>query len=183
MWMEGVGSRFAQPSENIQVLTLAPGSRVADFGAGSGAYTLALAQMVGRDGKVYAVEVQKELAEKLAAQAIENGLSNVETIWGDIDRVGGSKIVENSLDAVVISNVLFQSEDKTALAKEAFRVLKSGAKALVIDWSASFNGMGPSSAELVTATQGKAIFIEAGFVFITELSAGAQHWGIVVQKP
>lgn len=181
--MEGVGSRFAQPSENIQVLTLAPGSRVADFGAGSGAYTLALAQMVGRDGKVYAIEVQKELTEKLATQAIERGLSNIETIWGDIDRVGGSNIVENSLDALVISNVLFQSEDKTALAREAFRVLKSGGKALIIDWSASFSGMGPSSAEVVTVTQGKAIFIEIGFVFISEFNAGAQHWGIVVQKP
>lgn len=181
--MEGEGAHFAQPSENIHVLALAPGSRVADFGAGSGAYTLALAEVVGHDGKVYAVEVQKELAEKLAAQAIERGLSNIETIWGDIDRVGGSKIVENSLDAVVISNVLFQSEDKTSLAKEALRVLKSGGKALIIDWSASYSGMGPSSAEVVTVTQGKALFIEAGFVFITEFSAGSQHWGIVVQKP
>ncbi len=181
--MEGEGARFAQPSENIQVLALAPGSRVADFGAGSGAYTLALAEAVGRDGKVYAIEVQKELTEKLATQAIERGLSNIETIWGDIDRVGGSNIVENSLDALVISNVLFQSEDKTALAREAFRVLKSGGKALIIDWSASFSGMGPSSAEVVTVTQGKAIFIEIGFVFISEFNAGAQHWGIVVQKP
>jgi len=181
--MVGEGVNFAQPSENVRMLELAPSARVADFGAGSGAYTFVAAELIGHDGKVYAVEVQKELAEKLATQAIERGFSNIETIWGDIDRVGGSKIVENSLDAVIISNVLFQSENKQSLAREAFRILKSGGKVLVIDWSASFGGIGPSSAEVVTATQGKAIFIETGFTFEKEFSAGAHHWGIIVRKP
>ncbi len=174
---------FAEPKENLKVLELAHGACVADFGAGSGAYTLAAAALVGRDGKVYAVDVQKELVEKLASQAIELGFSNVDAIWGDIDRVGGSRITEGAVDAVVISNILFQSEDKPSLAREAFRVLKPGGKALVIDWSGSFGGLGPVAAAVVNVTQGKSIFIEAGFELLREFDAGAHHWGIIMRKP
>ena len=181
--MVAVAANFADPKENLKVLDIAPGARVADFGAGSGAYSFAAAALVGREGKVYAVEVQKELVDTLASAAIEQGFSNIEAFWGDLNRVGGSHIAEASIDAVIISNILFQSEDKRSIAQEALRILKPGGTALVIDWSGSFGGLGPSAAAVVNATQGKSLFIEAGFELVGECNAGAQHWGIIMRKP
>lgn len=175
-------SGFANPDDNIKHLELAPGSRVADFGAGSGAYTLAAARAVGERGKVYAVDVQKELLTKLSARATSEGLPTVEVIWGDVDRVGGSKILDATMDAVVVSNILFQSEDKQALMLEVKRVLKPGGKALVIDWSESFGGIGPNPAHVVTKDEAKKIITEVGLTVLKECPVGAHHWGLVATR-
>ena len=48
---------FSAPEKNIEQLGLSPKQVVADFGAGSGAYTLAAAMALKGTGKVYAIEV------------------------------------------------------------------------------------------------------------------------------
>lgn len=176
-------SNFANPDENIKALALTPGSRVADFGAGSGAYAIAAARIVGDRGRVYAIDIQKELLSTLAEKARGAGVDNVEVIWGDADRVGGTKILESTMDAVILSNILFQSEEKLSLALEAKRVLKPGGKVLLIDWSESFGGLGPSPAHIVPKEEGERVFVEAGFSKLSDLNAGAHHWGTVFTKP
>lgn len=175
-------STFASPETNITQLELAPGSRVADFGAGSGAYTLAAAHAVTDRGKVYAVDVQKELLTKLSAHASAEGVGNVEIIWGNLDRVGGSKILDETMDAVIVSNILFQSEDKQSLLLEAKRIVRPGGKVLIIDWSESFGGIGPNPAHVVTLEEGKKLLSEAGLSISKEFNAGAHHWGVVALK-
>lgn len=172
-------TNFANPEANIKQLELAPGSRVADFGAGSGVYTLAAARAVGERGKVYAVDVQKELLTKLSSHASAENVNNVEVIWGDLDRVGGSKILDETMNAVILSNILFQSEDKQALLLEAKRVLAPGGRVLIIDWSESFGGLGPSPAHVVSLAEAKKMITEAGLSISKEFNAGAHHWGVV----
>lgn len=167
---------FADPAQNIQHFGLAAGMKVADFGAGAGAYTLLLAKRV-EDGKVYAIDVQKELLERLAREARAKHISNVEVVWGDIEKVGGTKLRDGSLDAVIISNVLFQAKAGYSVALEAARVLRLGGVAIVIDWSDSFGGLGPHPADVITADKAEKIFAEAGFKLIGEFPAGPHHWG------
>jgi 16S rRNA A1518/A1519 N6-dimethyltransferase RsmA/KsgA/DIM1 with predicted DNA glycosylase/AP lyase activity len=56
---------FADPIVNLRQVNLMPGMTVVDFGAGSGAYTLPAAELVAPTGKVYAVEIQKDLLETI----------------------------------------------------------------------------------------------------------------------
>ena len=60
---------FSDPQKNIQQFGLIEGMKVADLGAGSAAYTLATAKQVGNSGRVYAVEVQKELISNIKNSA------------------------------------------------------------------------------------------------------------------
>jgi ubiquinone/menaquinone biosynthesis C-methylase UbiE len=173
---------FSDPAHNIEQLGLPERSHIADFGAGSGAYTIAAAKAVKNFGKVYAVEVQKELAMRIKALARTEGLENVEALWGDIERAGGTKLADASVDAVIISNVLFQAEDKKGVVEEAKRVLKSGGKALVVDWSESFGNMGPSASAVFAKDAARKLFEAAGFSILRDISAGAHHWGFIAQK-
>ena len=59
---------FSNPEQNVLQLGLREGMRVADFGAGSGAYSLASGKKVGHTGHVYAIEVQKNLVKKLESE-------------------------------------------------------------------------------------------------------------------
>src|SRR5690606_13333033 len=121
------------------------GMRVADFGAGSGQYSFALAEAVTGAGKVYSVDVQKNLLAKIKNESIKRHLLSIEPVWGDIDKQGGSTLRDNSCDVVVMANILFQLEQKETALKEAYRVLKPRGRLLIVDWSESFGGIGPSS--------------------------------------
>lgn len=173
---------FTKPEDNIAALGIYEGMIVADLGAGTGAYTIPLAERVGETGRVYAVEVQKEFLTNIKNAADARGFKNVEVLWGDIERVGGTKIKDGAVDAVVISNVLFLAEDKDGLLREASRILKTGGKLLLIDWGDSFNNLGPSPAMVVTKDEARALCEGAGFVFKNEVPVGEHFYGLLMLR-
>lgn len=173
---------FADPVENLKNLDIKEGFKVADFGAGSGFYTLGLTGRVGTTGRVYAIDVQKDLLEKLKNRAKEDRLDNLEVIWADLDVLGGTRLPNSSLDAVVISNVLFQSENRDNLTAEALRVLKPDGEALVIDWADSYGGLGPRPDQIIKPDLAEAMFTKNGFALIKSFDAGPHHWGLLFKK-
>ena len=178
-----MASGFANPERNISQIGIVSGMKVADFGAGSGAYTLALAHSVGAGGRVYAIEVQQDLLKKIKNLAEAQGYRNVDVIWGDFERNGGSKLAEMSLDVVILSNTLFQLDDKRGAILEANRVLRNGGQLVVIDWSESFGGMGPQKTDVVTKESAKDLCSGSGFDFVREFNAGSHHYGLLYRKP
>lgn len=170
---------FTKPEQNILRLGLTEGMRVADFGAGTGYYSRAASARVGYTGKVYAIEVQKDLVKKLESEIKHWGLLNIECIWGDIETRGGTKISDHSMDAVIVSNILFQVEDKLGLIDEAKRILKKGGKVLLVDWSGALGSIGPTAPNIVTDSMAKELFEKRGFTFTEKISTTAHHYGII----
>lgn len=173
---------FLNPSKVLQACHLHEGMRVADFGTGSGFFTRAAARMVGEGGVVWAVDIHRELLPRVKNLSLGEGLQNVEVIHGDVEKVGGTRLPEEQFDFVIIGNLLFSSEHKEALAKEAARVLKYGGRALVIDWSSSFGGLGPHPEHVILAPHARKLFEDAGFAYVDDVPAGAYHWGFLVRK-
>ena len=174
---------FSDPRKNVGELELREGVRVADFGAGSGHYVNVLAKVVGESGRVYAIDIQKDLLRRIKNLSSNEHAGNIEVIWGDIEESGGSKLAEESMDAVVISNLLFQVEHRRAVVDEAKRVLKRGGKVLLVDWADSFGGLGPRSGDVVKSESARALFGEAGFSLERELAdAGEHHYGFIFKK-
>src|SRR3989344_5519467 len=120
---------FSDPVKNLKALGLRENSIVADLGAGTGFYSIAAGHMVPK-GKVYAVEIDKEYLSTIKNKAKEAHVNNVEILWGNIEKRGGTKIGDGIVDAVIASNVFFQVEDKDELIKEIKRILKIGGKVL-----------------------------------------------------
>lgn len=170
---------FSNPEQNVAQLGLMHGMTVADFGAGTGAYSKASGNIVGYSGKVYAIEVQKNLVHKLESEIKHWGISNVDCIWGDIEKKHGTKLADRSVDAVIVSNVLFQCEDKLGLIDEAKRILKPQGKVLLIDWSESFGGMGPAPEHVLKEEKAYELFTKRGFKAVQNIRAGAHHYGII----
>jgi len=173
---------FANPNVNVREMALRPGMKVADFGAGSGAYALAMARIVGESGRVYAVDVQKDMLLKIKNEARAEGLGNVDIIWGDMDRKGGTKVADRALDMVLLSNTLFQLEEKQTAFEEAKRTLKPDGTLVVIDWQESYGGMGPRSEDVVSIEKARVLANAAGFSPVREFPAGLHHYGIVFRR-
>ncbi len=66
--------------EIVAACELKPGMTVADVGAGTGLFTRLLAPKVGPGGKVFALEIKKDLVEHLQKTCREQKLDNVETL-------------------------------------------------------------------------------------------------------
>lgn len=172
---------FSDPKKNIAELGIVDGMRVADLGAGSGFYAIEAAKKVGGRGMVYVVEVQQDLLDKIKHAGAMAGLRNIEAIWGNIEKIGGTKLREGIADRVILSNTLFQIEqkDRDTLALEIKRIIKPGGKLLVVDWS-EVSQLGPKT--LVPQMLAQGIFEKAGFMVERSFDAGDHHYGIVFRK-
>lgn len=170
---------FAHPPRNVDALGIRPGQILVDFGAGSGAYALAMAERLRGMGHVYAIDVQQGLLRRIKNDAHKKGIKNIETIWSDVERPSGSRMADAHADLVLISNLLFQVEAKDAVLREAHRILKPMGYLAVIDWSESFGGMGPVKKEVVRKERAIELAEKAGFELSEEFEAGAHHYGLL----
>ncbi|PIQ66995.1 MAG: hypothetical protein COV95_01125 [Candidatus Zambryskibacteria bacterium CG11_big_fil_rev_8_21_14_0_20_40_24] len=173
---------FSEPNKNIEQAGIQAGDYVADLGSGSGFYTLSAAKVVGERGKVFAIDIQKDLLTKTKNDLAKEGVFNVDILWGDIEKLGGTRLNDSSVDWVILSNILFQVREREIVAKETARILKSGGRVLVVDWSDSFGGLGPRQEDVVSPDNAKNLFLKLGLVVDKEINAGAHHYGIVMKK-
>jgi len=176
-----INMAFISPQQIIKQFGIEHGMSVADFGVGSGHYTLAVAEYVGSIGKVYAIDVQKELLERIKKQAIASGYLNVEIVTGDLEKEGGSKLADESVDFVILSNILFQVKNRRTIVKEVLRVLKKGGKVAIIDWS-KVSPLGLPAEMIFTKDKASQMFMEEGFIMNKEVNTGDMHYGLVFKK-
>ena len=173
---------FSDPIQNLAELDVQDGMKVADIGAGGGFYSIEAAKKAGSRGMVYAIDVQQDLLEKLKRSAALIGVHNIEIIWGNAEKIGGTKLRENMIDRAILSNVLFQIEqkDRDNLVLEIKRIVKPNGKLLVVDWQAG----GPlSPPTTVSAMAAEALFTKAGWVVDKHFDAGDHHYGIIFKRP
>ena len=173
---------FALPEDIISNFSIDEGMHVADFGAGSGAYSIMAGRLAGSSGRVYAIDVNKDILSKVKADGVKQKVFSIEIVWGDIEVLGGTKLASKILDRVIISNVLFQVGDKEGVVKEAGRLLKPGGLALVVDWSGSYGGLGPKEGSVLSKDAALKLFLNNGFVLVREISAGDYHFGFIVRR-
>ncbi len=178
-----IDMNFSDPNKNVLQLGLRDSMRVADLGSGVGHHALVASGIVGDMGRVYAVDVQEDVLSHLASSAKTKGKKNIETIWGNIEKLGGTTLKEHSMDAVILSNTLFQLEQKDAAVAEIKRILKPGGRLLVIDWAGSYEGMGPRTEHVVPEHVALELFIAGGFHKLKDFRAGPHHYSIVFTAP
>lgn len=170
------------PKRLVKDFGVREGGIVADLGVGYGHYVYALSEAVGANGKVFAIDIMKDMIERLKKEVEEKGIKNIEILWGDIEVVGGTKLRENSVDAIVVSNVLFQIDSKAGLVHECARILKIGGKIMLVDWKESFGGLGPKPEMVVDEETARRIFETGPFEYKKTIEAGEHHYGMILEK-
>jgi len=173
---------FVNPLSVLDTLGVNVGMTVGDFGSGEGAYARELAKRVGKDGVVYAFDVQKDLVTRLAAEAKSGKMDNLHAIWADLDERGGTTLADSSLDTAIIANVLFQSEQKESFIAEVVRVLRANGRLLLVDWSDAAGPLGPRADHVMTKDAARKLAEEAGLVFDREIDTGEHHYGLLFRK-
>ncbi|MCM2265461.1 MAG: class I SAM-dependent methyltransferase [Desulfuromonadales bacterium] len=102
-----------------------------EFGCGYGTFTLAAASLVS--GTVFALDIEPEMIDLVQEKCRRAGIANVQAVVRDFV-AHGSHLPDGSMDAALLFNILHHDEP-IALMREAWRVLKPGAKLAVIHWN------------------------------------------------
>ena len=174
---------FSNPQEVVRAIGVNDASIVVDFGCGSGHYSLACARVIGTQGRVYAIDVQKSLLEKLSLTAGEQSLSNIEILWADIEDKSTLILKEELADLVLVCNVLFQVGDKRAVLENACMLAHTNARVVIVEWSDSHNGLGPDENLIVSKEACIELINETeGMTLERDLEAGDHHYGLVLRK-
>lgn len=157
--------------------------KVADLGCGTtGHFVFPAAEMVGRQGKVYAVDIQKGVLAAIESRKRLEGVENVETVWSDVEVYNATKIPANSLDLILLVNNLFLAKNKNELSREIARLMAPNARLVVVDWKMTQAPFGPPVKDRISPEEAKKIFTKEGFVLEKEFEAGQYHYGQVYKR-
>ena len=171
---------FTDPIKNLKQFGLREDMVVADLGAGTGFYSIAAAQMVSH-GKVYAIEIQKDFLTTLKIRVKDAHLNNLDCFLGNVEKIGGTKLKDAVVDAAIVSNVLFQIENKEKFIDEIKRILKNEGRVLLIDWSDN-SSLNSKLKKIVSKNKAREMFENKGFIFEKEINTGDHHYGMIFRK-
>lgn len=122
---------FAQREAIVRDLAIRPGAAVADIGAGTGAFTLLLAQATGPEGVVYAVDIVPEFLELIRERAEQAGLQNVRTVHCRDDSVD---LPPGSIDVALLCDVYHHLEYPLSSMRSLHAALRPAGEVYVIDF-------------------------------------------------
>jgi ubiquinone/menaquinone biosynthesis C-methylase UbiE len=112
---------FFLPRKNIlKEIGIKPGYRVLDFGCGPGAYITGTSELVGRSGIIYALDIHPLAIQMVQSIASKNKLKNIEIIQSDCK----TQLPDNSIDVVLLYDVIHGLGDRNRVLEELHRVLK-----------------------------------------------------------
>ena len=129
--------KWLPPSDVIAALDIHCGMTVVDVGAGTGYFSIPIADWLGTSGVVYAVDPQPEMLE-LLKNKLQHGknLCNIELLQGKADCV---PLPDRCADLVLLANVWHELDSLEAVLKETRRLLKSGGRLAILDWRPEFS--------------------------------------------
>jgi len=127
---EAARERWQKVSEVFALMAVAPGGAVADVGAGSGFFTVRLADAVGAAGRVYAVDISEQVLRDLRERVERDGRGNVTVVAGETD---DPCLPESSVDAVLINNAYHEMGAHDAMLDHLWSALRPGGRLVIVD--------------------------------------------------
>lgn len=127
---EGFGrDRWQKPEAVVRALELQRGGHVADLGSGTGYFTFHLADAVGPEGRVYAVDVDESLVKYVERQGQEKGHPNVQGVLANYD----DPLIPQGVDLIFTSNTFHHIQDRPAYFGRVKKYLRPGGRVAIVE--------------------------------------------------
>ncbi len=131
-WLERpVREKEEAASKLLPPLEIKEGQAVCDFGAGSGFHTIKLARLVGPKGKVYAVDIQKEMIELISKRMKKEKLDNIEPV---LCKEKDPKLPAAGVDMILMVDVYHELTYPYEVTVELAKALKPGGRLVFVEY-------------------------------------------------
>lgn len=164
----------------MEALHIQPGARVLDVGAGPGYVSLVLANRVGPDGLVYAVDRSADALAYLERLKRERGVTQIQGIVGDATTLDPGALRP---DSALVTMVLHHTDDPPGILANVARLLPAGALAVVAEFHPEGPcEQGPPQSERLPPEQVREWCEAAGFEALTYQRQTPEHYMWIVQR-
>ena len=169
---------FINPENILNSISIRSDMVASDFGCGSGGWTIPLAQKL-EDGIVFAIDAQESQLSVLLGKAKMFGVENIRTILADVEEkfLG---VPEQSCDLILMTDLLFQIDNKNVVFDNADKAIKKQGELLVVEWKLE-SAIGPQQGK-IGEQEIKEIAKKHNFLFKKELPAGSYHFALLFVK-
>jgi ubiquinone/menaquinone biosynthesis C-methylase UbiE len=115
----------------LQQLGIRPGQTVCDMGCGNGFYALQLAELVGDEGQVLAVDIQVEMLRLLQARAELADVTNIRLIHGS---VVDPQLPEGEVDLILCVDVYHEFSHPEQMLTAMRRALSPEGRLVLVEF-------------------------------------------------
>jgi ubiquinone/menaquinone biosynthesis C-methylase UbiE len=122
---------FQKPERVMRALSLKPGERVADIGAGSGYFTIPVAKAVMPGGTVLAIDIEQAMLNHIEGRVAKEGLDNVSLRLVPND---DPQLAPKSVDTILMVDTYHYIENRSEYAKKLRAGLANGGRVVIIDY-------------------------------------------------
>ena len=166
-------------SQLLKNLAIQPGTVIADIGAGSGYHSTLLSKMVG-SGKVYAVDVEKEMITYLKNRIKLEGYKNIIPVLSTEQKVS---LPANSIDVMLLVDVYHEFSFPYEMTLSMLEALKPGGKLVLVEFRAEDPNVPIKTIHKMSQQQAVKEFKASGFSF--EKNIGNLPWQhcLIFRKP
>ena len=151
---------------------------VADIGCGPGYFTIPLGKYLF-DGKVFAIDVQKEMLDATQEALDAINLTNV-----DVRKSTERKLPleDQSLDGALAAFVLQEATSPVSLLKEAWRCLKKSGWLVILEWDKREMDEGPPVKQRIDIDEMRAMTEKIGFRLTAQRALNGKQYMMTMSK-
>ena len=162
----------------VAAMRLRPTDVVADLGAGTGLFEVALAKAVP-SGRVYAVELDEKFFPHILAKVKAAGVTNVGTVTGQFT---DPSLPARDVDVAFFHDVLHHVENRAEYLKSLVGYLKPGARIVAVEFHAADSPHKDQPALVVSKEQGARLLAGIGFTPSEDHSLFPDKWFVAYTK-
>lgn len=168
------------PDGALDAMSLRPGMTIADVGAGVGYMTLRMAKRVGPTGKIYGVDLQPGMLQKLSENAKAQGITNVETVLGE---PADPKLPAGQIDLILMVDVYHEVSQPQQMVRKLREALKPDGRLVLLEYRAEDPSIPINPDHKMTVEQVRAELEPEGFRLLPPIETlPRQHLLILVKQ-
>jgi len=168
------------PTRALEIIKVAPGSTVADIGAGSGYFTERLSRLVGADGRVYATDIQPAMLDLIRARMAEQRIGNVTVVLG---QPADPRLPPAAIDMALMVDVYHELHEPQAVLRHIRDALKPSGRLVLVEYKGEDPSIPILPAHKMTVAQAKLEVEAEGFALATaDSSLPRQHVLVFTRK-
>jgi SAM-dependent methyltransferase len=161
------------PMRALEIIKVAPGSTVADIGAGSGYFTERMARLVGPEGRVYASDIQPGMLDLIRARMAKERLTNVVVVLG---QPADPQLPPAAIDLALMVDVYHELHDPQAMLRHIRQALKPSGRLVLVEYKGEDLSIPILPSHKMTVAQAKLEVEAEGFALTTtDSSLPRQH--------
>jgi cyclopropane fatty-acyl-phospholipid synthase-like methyltransferase len=168
------------PDQALDAMNIKPGMQIADLGSGVGYMTLRMAKRVGPTGKIYGVDLQPGMLQKLQENAKAVGITNVVPVLGE---PADPKLAAGSVDMILMVDVYHEVSQPQAMVRKLREALKADGRLVLLEYRAEDPKVPINPDHKMTVEQVRAEIEPEGFRLLPPIETLPwQHLLILVKR-